>query len=217
MLEENSRLNAELLLANVKLQRLEFLEHENSQLRSLLHYSKQIKGKILVSQLLLSVVDKFGQQITVDKGKEQGVYVGQPALDAHGLLGQVIAVEDNISRVLLITNRKSAIPVMIIRNELLAIAVGTDDGDYLELINVSETADIKVGDSLVTSGLEGRFSAGYQVGIVKEIKHIVGERFVKVLVQPVAQVNSGNLHVLLIWPDLVEKTKLVKKASKKSK
>lgn len=205
IITENSRLNSELLANNVKLQRLNYLEHENSQLRVLLNYSKQITSRSMTAQLLSSIVDDFGQQLTINKGKQHGIYVGQPVLDAYGLLGQVISVNNDVSKVLLITNRKSAIPVIIIRNGLRAIAVGAGDGECLELVNISETADVKVGDVLVTSGLEKRFPVGYQVGVIKKISRVIGERFVKVCVTPAAHVNGGNLYVLLIWSGSSEK------------
>ncbi|HBC72085.1 MAG TPA: rod shape-determining protein MreC [Coxiellaceae bacterium] len=208
--EENNQLRTELLQINAKLQRLDFLEHENSQLRVLLNSSKPGKSKIVAAQLLNSVVDNFGQQITIDKGKQHGVYVGQPVLDAYGLLGQVILVEDLVSKVLLITNGKSAIPVMINRNGFRTIALGVGSSDYLELVNIPETADIKEGDSLVTSGLGQRFPAGHLIGVVSEVKRVVGERFLKVVVVPAAHINR-DLHVLLVWPAEVERVKRVKK------
>ena len=198
VIEENTQLKSKLLLINSQLQRLSFLEHENLKLRVLLNYTKQIKGKILPAELLTSVTDGFIQQITINRGKRQGVYVGQPVLDAYGLLGQVIMVEPDMSTVMLVTNSKSAVPVIVVRNSLQVIALGTGNGDYLELANVPKTADIKVGDSLVTSGLGRIFPAGYQVGTVKEIRQVVGERFMKVFISPKAHTNR-SLHVFLVW------------------
>ncbi|MBU0744799.1 MAG: rod shape-determining protein MreC [Gammaproteobacteria bacterium] len=215
VLQENRSLSSELLLINAKLQRLEFLEKENSQLRALLYSSQQIKGKVLSAEIIMSEPDNLSQKITINKGRQQGVYVGQPVFDAHGLLGQVILVESNMSKALLISNKKSAIPVMVVRNRMQTIALGMGGGKFLELVNIPETADIKVGDSLVTSGIENLFPAGFQVGIVKDIKHITGERFMRVLVVPKAQMNIGS-HVILVWPDLPDKIKKsVKKQVKK--
>jgi len=204
ILKENERLTSELLLVKSGLQRLDFLEHENAELRALLHSSKQIKYKYLPVEVIMSEVDNYGQTITLNKGKQDGVYVGQPVVDPYGLVGQIILVEGEYSRVLLITHHKSAVPVMVVRSGLQAIALGKGVNDYLELANVSETADIKVGDILVTSGLGQRFPGGYQVGVVKEIKYMIGERFVKVYVVPSAYV-AREVNVLLIWPELTGK------------
>jgi rod shape-determining protein MreC len=198
LLKDNIFLRSELLATTVKLQRLGFLEQENAQLRSLLSLTKQVKSKFLVAQLLTLVVDGFNKQIFVDKGEINGVYVGQPVIDAYGLFGQIISVGSEVSKILLITDVKSAIPATIVRNGIQTIVVGRGSLDSLELINISETADIKPGDYLVTSGVGHRFPPGYFIGVVKEIKHIPGERFVKVLLTPSSHINSSS-NVLLIW------------------
>lgn len=199
VLNDNLHLRENLLQLQVKLQRLDSLEHENQELRTLLHVAKEARNKVLVAQRLLVELNDLSQEITINKGEEDKVYIGQPVLDAYGLLGQVILVGKKFSKVLLVTNAKSAIPVMVVRNGLQTIAVGQGNNDYLELINNSETADIRVGDLLVTSSLGGRFPAGYQVGVVYEIKRSIGERFVRIVVTPKAHI-SNNFYMLLLWP-----------------
>jgi len=198
LLKENADLRSELLLAKTKLQRLDFLEQENSQLRVLLNSSKQLKTKFLAAQLSAVTAGGLDQQITIDKGNIDGLYVGQPVIDAYGLFGQVISVGSKVSKILRITDVRSAVPVMIVRNGIQVIAIGTGHSDSLELINAPETIDIKAGDFLVTSGMGQRFPAGYAVGSVREIKHVSGERFIKALITPSARVNSSQ-NVLLLW------------------
>ena len=101
--------------------------------------------------------------VVLDKGKRDGVYVGQPVLDADGLMGQVIEVGSTSSRVLLVTDITHAVPVRVIRNGVRAIVEGSGKQNQLNLRQVSFTTDIKVGDVLVTSGLGGRFPEGYPV------------------------------------------------------
>ena len=113
-------------------------------------------------------------------------------------MGQIISLEPKISKILLITDVKSAVPVVVVRNGLQAIAIGTGSDDGLELINIPETADIRKGDFLVTSKLGKRFPSGYAVGVVKEIKRISNERFIKVILTPSAHIRSSQ-HVLLLW------------------
>ena len=67
----------------------------------------------------------------LNKGRNDGVYVGQPVLDAYGLMGQVIAVDSITSRVLLITDTQSAIPVLNVRNGMRSIAIGVGCGRLL--------------------------------------------------------------------------------------
>ena len=207
VLKVNEQLRTKLLLLNTELQRLSFLEHENSELRALLDLTRQTTGKVLSAEIVTLATDKFVHHVTINRGEQHGVKVGQPVLDAYGLLGQVVVVKPNMSMVMLVTNSKSAVPVTIVRSNLQAVAVGADSGDYLELANISETIDVKVGDILVTSGLGRIFPAGYQVGVVKEIRKIWGERFMRVFVAPKAHINR-SLHVFLV-SSLVADTSLV--------
>jgi rod shape-determining protein MreC len=123
------------------------------------------------------------------------------------------------SRVLLITDAKSAIPVIDVRNGLRSVAVGVGDSSSIELAYVPETSDVKEGDLLVTSNLGLRLPEGYPVGIVHSVRHILGERFAKVVVIPSAKVESSR-YVLMIWPGQpkIEKTqtKDIKSSGKNS-
>ena len=200
ILEKNKNIKEKLLTLSARLQRLDFLEDENAKLRSLLKHSKQIQDKILPAKTVNPTISSFDQQIIINKGKRDETYIGQPILDAHGLLGQIISITKKTSKVLLITNRKSAIPVTIVGKGLQTIAVGTG-GNYLKLVNIPETSDITTGDFVVTSNLGGRFPSGYHVGTVKEVKRVLGERFMQVSVTPKANINK-ILHVLLIWTNI---------------
>lgn len=206
LLKENNHLRSELLLAHVQLQKLDSLEQENSELSVLLNLTKQPKTKFLAAKLLAFNVGGLDQQITVDKGKADGLYVGQPVIDGYGLVGQVVLVGPKTSKVLLITDNKSAVPVMIARNGIRLIAIGAEHGKNLELVNTPGTIDIKKGDFLVTSGMGQRFPAGYAVGRIKSIKHVLGDRFMKILITPSAHVNSSR-HVLLISADSIARLK----------
>lgn len=197
LIKSNEQLRSKLLLINTDLQRLSFLEQENAELRTLLNVTPAIKSKVLTAGIVTLATGKFTQNIVIDRGERYGVYVGQPVLDAYGLLGQVIMVRREFSMVMLITNNKSAVPVMIVRSGLQAIAVGTGSSNYLELANIPETVDVKVGDILVTSGLGKVFPAGYQVGIIKEVKKVFGERFMKIFVTPKAHIDKSR-HLFLV-------------------
>lgn len=199
LMKENNELRSELLILQARTQRLNYLEQENAQLRALLSATKQFNTKVLAAQLLDIASDNFNQQATINKGKHQGLYVGQPVLDAYGVIGQVIFVGLVNSKVLLASDVKSAIPVMVVRNGMQSIAVGVGRSNVFELTNVPETADIKAGDYLVTSGLGQAFPEGYPVGIVESIKNVPGEKFARVSVTPAAHFGQSR-HWLLVWP-----------------
>jgi rod shape-determining protein MreC len=113
-------------------------------------------------------------------------------------MGQVIAVHRNHSSALLITDNSHALPVQILRNGVRSIAEGTSDYNRLNLQFVSPTADIVEGDKLVSSGLGGLFPAGYPVGTVVSIEQEPGDSFLKISVDPSAEIDRSR-HLLLLY------------------
>ena len=183
-----------------RVQKLAALTEQNVRLRELLNSAALVDDKVLVSELIGVDPNPFTQRIMIDKGENDGVFVGQPVLDASGLMGQVVEVMPYTARVLLLTDTTHSIPVQVNRNGLRAIAVGTGNPERLELRYVADTADIKEGDLLVSSGLGQRFPAGYPVATVKEVIHDSGQPFAVVRAVPTAKMNRSR-YVLLVFSD----------------
>ncbi len=200
LVKENQHLKAQSFLLNVQLQRLLSLERENSQLRALLKSSTRAGGKVLAAQLLAVDSDPFIHEVVLDKGVKAGIYVGQPVIDASGVMGQVIQVGPVTSRVLLIDDSRSAVPVQVNRNGVRAIVTGRGVLGGLTMIHVPETTDVKAGDVLVTSGLGQHFPIGYPVGVVRYVAHDPGQAFATIQVAPSAHLNRSR-QVLLVWPN----------------
>jgi len=214
VLGENARLRARQLLLEAKLQRLLALEGENEHLHELLSSSSHLSGKTLVAQLLAVRNDPLHQEMMLDKGTHDEVFVGQPVLDAYGVMGQIIEVTPFTSQAMLISDSRSVIPVQDNHNGMRLAVAGTGYADQLSLLNVSVTADITVGDVLVTSGLGGRFPFGYPVGKVTSIQRNSGERFAVVTVSPSAHLDKSR-QVVLLWPSPPEEQKLTPSAMHK--
>jgi rod shape-determining protein MreC len=200
LLAENEKLKAEALLMQRRLQKLATLTEQNVRLRELLNSSALVDDKVLVAELIGVDPNPFTQRILIDKGEKDGVFMGQPVLDANGLMGQVVEVMPYTARVLLLTDTTHSIPVQVNRNGLRAIATGTGNPEWLELRHVADTADIKEGDLLVSSGLGQRFPAGYPVAVVKEVNHDSGQPFAIVRAMPTASLNRSR-YVLLVFSD----------------
>jgi rod shape-determining protein MreC len=164
----------------------------------LLNATELLMDSVLVTEVIGVSPSRNSHTLFIDRGTEDNVYVGQPILDAEGLMGQIIEVFDEHSVALLITDSTHAIPVQILRNGLRSIAEGTSDYDRLRLRFVSPTADIKEGDQLVSSGLGGRFPVGYPVGSVINIEHNSGASFVEVDITPAAKIDRSK-HLLLVF------------------
>jgi rod shape-determining protein MreC len=200
LLAENERLKAEQLLMQRRLQKLATLTEQNVRLRELLNSSALVDDKVLVGELIGVDPNPFTQRILIDQGEKDGVFQGPPVLDASGLMGQVVEVMPYTARVLLLTDTTHSIPVQVNRNGLRAIAVGTGNPERLELRYVADTADIKEGDLLVSSGLGQRFPAGYPVAVVKEVLHDTGGPFATIRAVPTAKMNRSR-YVLLVFSD----------------
>jgi rod shape-determining protein MreC len=169
----------------------------------LLSASELLKDRVLVAELLGVSTDPLVHSIVINRGKTDGAYEGQPVLDDKGLMGQVVSVREHNSKVLLITDSNHALPVYVIRNGVRAIVEGTGDLRRLNLRYVSPTLDIKEGDQLVSSGLGGRFPAGYPVGQVLSIEREPGQPFLTVEVEPAANLERSR-HLLLVFSEVEE-------------
>ena len=195
---ENAALHRENLLLKGRLQQFDAMEAENRRLRDLLGSSFKIGDRVLVAEILGVGLNPYRQQVVIDKGSTSGVYVGQPVLDASAVMGQVIRVDPLTATVLLITDADHALPVRVSRNGLRTLASGTGVINRLELPHLTNNADIQVGDELFTSGLDGRFPAGYPVGRVVEVRIEPGKPFATVVVSPNARLDRAR-EVLLVW------------------
>jgi rod shape-determining protein MreC len=198
LMADNERLHSEARILHGKLQKFISLTAENVRLRELLSSSTVLQDSVLIAELVNVSADPLKQQIVVNKGADEGVYVGQPAIDAYGLMGQVVEVNAQQARVILISDSRHSIPVQINRNGVRAIAEGAGRIDTLMLPNVVATTDIKAGDLLVSSGLGQRFPVGYPVGVVESVIQDPGKPFLKVVARPSAQLDRSRF-VLLVF------------------
>ena len=198
LLEENERLRRENLILQGRSQQMASLQAENVRLRALLNSSALVRDDVLVAELIGVSPDPERLQLVLNKGEGDGVFLGQPLIDADGLMGQVVEVSSGTSRALLITDVTHAVPVQVNRNGVRAIAEGTGALESLEVRHISSTTDIRKGDLLVTSGLGGRFPEGYPVAVVTHVERDPGEVFVRVLAVPTAALDRKR-HVLLVF------------------
>ncbi len=195
---ENSRLNAERLLTQARLQRYAALEAENTRLRAMLEATASVRDRVRVAEIMSVSSNPFRHVLVVDKGTRDGVYDGQALIDADGVVGQIIEAGVLSSQGILISDPDHALPVEVNRNGLRTIAVGTGEFDRLVLPFLPNNADIREGDLLVTSGLGGAFPDGYPVAIVDSVVRIPQEPFAAVSAQPSAALNQVR-EIMLIW------------------
>jgi rod shape-determining protein MreC len=195
---ENERLKIEVLIYQRKQQQMAALAAENVRLRQLLNGKDMLQDKVLIAELIGVSPNPLSHVVMINRGSREDVYEGQPVLDAFGLMGQVVDIDEDTSRVLLISDSTHAIPVQVNRNGVRAIAEGTGDLNQLSLRHVSINADIREGDILVSSGLGERFPVGYPVAEVTQVVRNSGQAFARVIARPMARLDRSR-HVLLVF------------------
>ncbi len=198
LLEENRTLRERLLLANAQLDRLGAVQVENLRLRELLGGTRGLQLSVQLVNLAGIDLDPFRHRILLDAGSRRGVREGLAVIDANGVVGQVVEVTPMNSTVVLISDPSHAIPVQVVRSGLRVIAYGAGEVDRLELPSIPLGGDIRVGDELVTSGLGGRFPAGFKVGTIEQLHPDDTRLFIVADAKPAARLDRGG-QVLLVW------------------
>lgn len=195
---ENSRLKAERLLTQARLQRFSSLEAENARLREMLEARERVRDRVRVAEIMSVSANPFRHVLVIDKGTNAGVFDGQAIVDANGVVGQVVEAGVLSSQCLLISDPGHDLPVEVNRNGLRTIARGTGEFNRLDLPFLPNNADIEPGDLLVTSGLGGTFPAGYPVAVVESVTRVPEQPFASVTAMPAAALNQVR-EIMLIW------------------
>ena len=197
---ENTAMQAELLQAQVRLQKLSELSAENTRLRGLLDTPLIIDGRMEIAEVIGTDADPLRHIIIVNRGASNHLRVGQTVLDDKGIMGQVISVYPHSSRILLLSDKEHSLSVRLERSGMRAIVTGTGDLGRLKMEYVPTSANITVGDKVYSSGLGQHFPAGYLVGSVSKVqRHNTGE-FAQIEVSPAAQLAGGH-HVVVLFSD----------------
>ena len=199
-----SQEQAAMLIAQqaLKAQRADLLMRENAALRELLGLQQQLPMQARAAEVAYVAADPFVRKVTINKGSRQGIVQGAPVIDGRGLLGQVVRVHPLSSEVLLLDNPQQAVPVLNSRTGERSLVYGDSQnprGNALEIRFLSNTDDVQVGDTIVSSGVGGIYPVGLPVGTVSAVERRNNSAFLRVQLAPAAQMLSVN-HVLVLDP-----------------
>lgn len=195
--DENRVLRNALLISGARTARLQTAAAENGRLRGLLGAAQRGQLDVQLAPILDIDLDPTRQRLVLDAGSRNGVAIGQSVIDAGGLVGQIIAVQPGTATVLLLTDPDHAVPVVVGRSGVRLIAYGKGRSDRLELANIPLSSDVRVGDTVITSGLGGRFPAGFPVGTITALHPDDSHAFLVGDVVPAAQLDRGRDVLLL--------------------
>lgn len=182
-----------------RLSRAEALQAENDRLRKLLALQPALTVPAITAEVLFEAPDPFSRRVVIDRGATQGVAAGSPVINEAGVLGQVTRVYPLSSEVTLLTDKDAAIPLLNARTQMRNAAAGRADGSGMELRFLAANADIRVGDLMTTSGLDGVYPPGLPVAKVALVERRGDSSFAQVLLAPIAQPDSAR-HVLVLQP-----------------
>jgi rod shape-determining protein MreC len=195
--DENARLSRELVAQTQSAQEANRLRDENASLRALLEMGKRYGSGAIAADVLYTGRDPFTQKLFVNRGGDSGIQAGNAVIDEFGVVGQVTRVFPGMAEVTLITDKDQAVPVRVERNGVRSVVFGTGAGRAPELRFMAPSADVKQGDRLLTSGIDGTYPAGLAVAIVDSIDRETGNMFAKVAVRPLAGADR-SIHLLVL-------------------
>lgn len=197
LIQENKRLRRDNLLLASQVQRLRSLDNENRELRELLRATRHIQAEFTSARLLAISMNPSEQRVVLNKGRKHGVESGMPIMDSSGVMGQVTRVYPFHAEGILISDPEYAIPVQIARTGVRSILAGEGNSQTLQLLYVPINTDIERGDTLITSGVGGRFPPNYPVATVLDIKRLDSSPFAVITAGAVAQLSRSQ-DVLLV-------------------
>jgi rod shape-determining protein MreC len=195
---ENADLTQKELLDAKTLMQMDALAAENTHLRELLGARKRLPVNALLAEILYSARDPFSRKVIVNKGQQDGIKPGEIAVDNVGVIGQVTRVYPFMSEVTLITDKEQTVPVQVVRNGLRALAYGGGDGGSLDLRFMPDNADIKSGDELVTSGIDGVYLPGLPVATVVTVERNAAFAFARISCVPKAGIDRHAQILILL-------------------
>jgi rod shape-determining protein MreC len=196
--QENRRFMRQQVNNAQALQQSQLMAAENAHLRRLLGASERLAVKSLMAEILYDARDPFTRKVVLDRGSQQGVKAGQPVIDDTGVVGQVTRVFPFTAEATLLTDKDQSIPVQVVRSGLRSVAYGRGQSGVLDLRFMPANADIRKGDLLVTSGLDGIYPAGLAVAKVTEVEHKSSDAFAKIVCQPAAGIDRNRQLLILL-------------------
>jgi rod shape-determining protein MreC len=158
-------------------------ELANVRLRNLLDFEKTISEMVVAAEVIGKDPSAWFKTVIIDKGRADGLTRGLPVVMPQGVAGQVIEVSNHYSKVMLIIDRNSAVDALVQRTRARGVIKG-ESTDRCRLDFVLRKNDVRVGDTVVSSGLDGVYPKGLRIGFVSEVIEHDADIFHEVIVTP---------------------------------
>ena len=195
--DDNALLRQQLVEKSATAQGFPVSQQENARLRTLLELKARYATAAVAVEVLYTSRDPFAQKLFVDKGADADLRPGEAVIAAEGVIGQVTRVFPYMAEVTLVTDKDHAVPVKVQRSGVRSVLYGAGAGRAPELRFMAPSADIQVGDVLVTSGLDGTYPPGLAVARVATLERETGQIFARITGAPLAGVDRSE-HLLVV-------------------
>ncbi|MBI2187530.1 MAG: rod shape-determining protein MreC [Acidobacteria bacterium] len=194
---ENERLRTEVAQLQVRLQQERALAERARTLESLLDLRSEAELPTVAATVIAGGASPDFRTMTVDKGTADGVRADMAVIAPAGVVGRVITPTPRAAKVQLLIDRNAAAGALVERSRAQGVAVGT--GGELRLDYVSGTADVEVGDTVVTSGIDGIYPKGFVIGQIESVERGQGA-FSAIVVRPAVDFSSLEAVLIVVAP-----------------
>ncbi|QKQ23648.1 rod shape-determining protein MreC [Candidatus Ruthia endofausta] len=186
LIRNNNNLHRELLKLKAKLQTYNALTLENKKLQALLGSSYAIKQQnFTLARISALSQSRLKKQIIINKGSSSGIKVGQVALSAKGIIGQVSRTTPLYSTILMASDPTQHVPVKNERSGIRGISRGVAENNHLlDVEFIEPNLDVKVGDVFLSSAIGSKFPNGYPLGRVIRVEEHQNEPFLHIQLEP---------------------------------
>jgi rod shape-determining protein MreC len=200
LLRENQDLKAKVLEQSAAAQEARLLKAEQAHLLAMSPGKSRYADNGIIAEVLYTARNPFTRKIVVDKGLTNSIKAGMPVIDGSGVVGQVTSVGTFTSEVTLVTEKDQSVPVMLVRNGLRAVAVGSGKDGSIDIPFMPASADVVNGDMFVTSGIDGTYPPGLVVALVTSVEKNAAYVFAKIVARPAAGVDNHRYVMMLPLP-----------------
>jgi rod shape-determining protein MreC len=198
--KENQYLRQELAQAQTATVGAESLLEQSEQVLAQEHLDYLGNIPSVAAQVIDVGSANFEQTIEINRGASSGVVVGQPVVSGGGLIGKVSSLSAHLATVTLLDDPSSVVGVRVLSTGVVGAAAGEGEGNLLQVENVEVGAQVKRGDPLVTSGLQGEdFPAGIPVGTVASVSAPAGGLQLAMAAKPYANLVDLQFVRVLLW------------------
>ncbi len=197
LVAENAALKEDLVATAPSVQGFQSLREENAKLKALLDLRARFPAAATAVEVLYTGRDPFTQKVFVNRGTDAGIKAGEAVIDELGVVGQVTRVFPNMAEVTLVTDKDHAVPVRVERSGVRSVFFGAGAGRAPELRFMAPNADIRSGDKLYTSGIDGTYPPGLAVAQVIQVERDTGQVFARITVKPMAGADR-SAHLLVL-------------------